>query len=83
MSPDAATLVAVAEAQLDQLIEKQRTIKTHPEVADLSRAEFVSLMVGAMVDHPPQGEHEFASLATVAVLAVDRLARLPRPQIGL
>lgn len=82
MTFDVTQHVAAAEAQLDQLVESQRALRTQPGVADMSREEYLSTLIGTMLLKPPQDFDEFASLAAVAILAVERLARLPRPQIG-
>jgi hypothetical protein len=82
-NPDIDARICAAKAYLDQLIEKQRSVYAELKVLkpDVTHEELLATMIGMMVAMPPVGTDELMSLAAVAVLAVDRLATQPPPQI--
>lgn len=72
--------IALATAQLDKLILMHRDIKAELG-PDVTRDQFIELCIRSFIDSPPQTMREFESVATVAVIAVDRLADQQPPDM--
>ena len=79
MDKTASDHIAAAKAHLDQLIEMHRSARA--VCVDATDDQFITWMFHAMFCDPPPDEDETMAIATVAVLAVDRLAQQPRPEL--
>ena len=76
--------IAAANAQVDQLVAMQRT--AYAEIAKgtcqgVTRDDFCGSLIGMILSDPPADLLEIGSLGAIAILAIDRLARIPQPEL--
>jgi hypothetical protein len=83
IDPIIADRICAAKAHIDQLVAMQRDVFMKLRVMEpgVTHDELLAAMIGMMMADPPDGMDEVTSLAAVAILAVDRLANQPSPQV--